>query len=476
VTLKKTRSIFVCQSCGQTSPKWLGRCPGCSTWSSLVEEAAPASAGKANRAPLATSGGGRAQKPVTLSQVEGAQQARRSTGIAELDRVLGGGLVRGSLILVGGDPGIGKSTLLLQAFGALAAQGESALYVTGEESVHQVKLRAERLGVTSENLLILAETEFEAIEAAQTQVQPTAVVIDSIQTVGLSELDSAVGSVSQIRAVTARLMAFAKGRNVATFVVGHVTKEGTIAGPKVMEHMVDTVLYFEGDRTGPYRILRAHKNRFGSAQEIGVFEMDEAGLSPVANPSELFLSQRAEGPGATVITSLEGSRPILLEVQALVTPAFYGGTPRRSTTGFEPQRVAMLCAVLGVRAGVDLAGSDVFVNVAGGVRISEPAADLGVILALASAAGNEAIARQWVAIGEVGLSGEIRAASQLKARLAEAAALGFEKALISDVDKNRLQGKAPLEVVGVSTVRQALDVLGLLRDEQGGGRSKQHRS
>ena len=344
--------------------------------------------------------------------------------------------------------------------------------MTGEESLHQAKLRAERLGVDSENLYILAETQFEAIEAAQDTSQPSAVVIDSIQTVGLSEMDSAVGSVSQIRAVTARLMAFAKGRQVATFVVGHVTKEGTIAGPKVMEHMVDTVLYFEGDRTGPYRILRAHKNRFGSAQEIGVFEMDETGLKAVTNPSELFLSQRAEGPGATVITSLEGSRLILLEVQALVTPAFFGGTPRRTTTGFEPQRVAMLCAVLGARAGIDLAGSDVFVNVAGGVRVSEPAADLGTVLALASAACNVAIPRDWVAVGEVGLAGEVRAASQLKARLAEAAALGFRRALIPEVDERRLQSVPPLPVVGVATIRDGLRLCHLMPDEKAAGRTK----
>jgi DNA repair protein RadA/Sms len=393
---------------------------------------------------------------VPLGQVRSSHEARRSTGVTELDRVLGGGLVEGSLILVGGDPGIGKSTLLLQAFGALAAAGDAVLYVTGEESLHQVKLRAERLGVHADSLYLLAETQIEAIEKAAKALKPTAVVIDSIQTMGLGEMDSAVGSVSQIRAVTARLMALAKGDGVTTFVVGHVTKEGTIAGPKVMEHMVDTVLYFEGDRTGPYRILRAHKNRFGSAQEIGVFEMDEEGLKTVANPSELFLSQRADGPGATVITSLEGSRPILLEVQALVTPAFYGGTPRRTTTGFEPQRVAMLCAVLGARAGIDLAGSDVFVNVAGGVRISEPAADLGVVLALASAACNAPIPRDWVAVGEVGLSGEVRAAAQLKARLAEAAALGFARAVISQVDERRLQGPPPLPVVGVARVRDAL--------------------
>ncbi|HET6344100.1 MAG TPA: magnesium chelatase domain-containing protein, partial [Myxococcota bacterium] len=320
---------------------------------------------------------------------------------------------------------------------------------------------ADRLGVTSDKLYILAETHLEAAEEAQRALKPQVLVIDSIQTVGLQGLDSAVGSVSQIRAVTARLMALAKGEEVTTFVVGHVTKEGAIAGPKVMEHMVDTVLYFEGERTGPYRILRAHKNRFGSAQEIGVFEMEAAGLKPVSNPSELFLSQRSVGPGAAVVTSLEGSRPILLEVQALVTPTFYGGTPRRTTTGFDPQRVAMLCAVLGARAGVELAGADVFVNVAGGVRVTEPAADLGVVLALASAATQQAVPAEWVAVGEVGLSGEVRAAAQLPARLAEAAALGFTRALVPKVDLDRYSGKPPLKLMSCATVSEALACCGL---------------
>ncbi|MBI3180414.1 MAG: DNA repair protein RadA, partial [Deltaproteobacteria bacterium] len=355
----RARTAFVCQACGHQEPKWMGRCPGCDAWSTLVEEVVE-SGRKSATAP-------RPQRPATrLGEIAGQGEPRRSTAIPELDRVLGGGLVHGGLILVGGDPGIGKSTLLLQALGKLAQGQRPALYVSAEESLRQIKLRADRLDIQSDRLFLLAETDFDAIDATRKDLDPDVMVIDSIQTVGLAGLDSAVGSVAQIRAVTARLMQVAKGEGCSVFVAGHVTKEGTIAGPRVMEHMVDTVLYFEGERTGPYRILRAHKNRFGSAQEIGVFEMHADGLRPVTNPSELFLSQRAPGAGAAVVSSLEGSRPILLEVQALTAPALYG-TPRRTTTGFDPQRVAMLCAVLDRRAGVDVAGFDVYVNVAGGV-------------------------------------------------------------------------------------------------------------
>ena len=462
---KAPRVLYVCQVCGTSSPKWLGRCPGCSTWSSLVEEEAPAAgsqAAAAQAAPRASDG-----KVQLLAEVQSDDNARISCGIAEFDRVLGGGLVRGSLVLVGGDPGIGKSTLILQAFAALARGGERALYVTGEESARQVRMRAERLQAIDNNLFVLAETRFEAVERACAEMKPTVLVIDSIQTMGAEALEGAAGSVGQIRHVTARLMQMAKGHDIATFVVGHVTKEGTIAGPRVMEHMVDTVLYFEGERTGPYRILRAHKNRFGSAQEIGVFEMGACGLEPVANPSELFLAQRASGPGACVVTSLEGSRPILLEVQALVTPAYAGGSPRRTTTGFDPQRTAMLCAVLAARTPINLAQADVFVNVAGGVRLSEPAADLGVALALASAARQIPIDPGWLLVGEVGLAGEVRGAQQLAARLAEAAALGFGRALVPKVDHERLRERPPLRVTPVATLHAALVEAGLCNEGVG---------
>ncbi|OGQ81373.1 MAG: DNA repair protein RadA, partial [Deltaproteobacteria bacterium RIFOXYA12_FULL_58_15] len=359
--------------------------------------------------------------------------------------------------------GIGKSTLLLQAAGELASGGARILYVTAEESLSQVKLRADRLGISSNNLFLLAETQLESVDEARESIKPEIMIIDSIQTVGVSEISSAIGSVSQIRAATAFLMGIAKGKDVPVFVVGHVTKEGTIAGPKVMEHMVDTVLYFEGERTGPYRILRAHKNRFGSAQEIGVFEMHGEGLRAVSNPSELFLSQRASGPGAAVVTSLEGSRPILLEVQALTTPAVYG-TPRRTTVGFDHQRVTILCAVLDRRCGLDIGGLDVYVNIAGGVRVTEPAVDLGVALALASTVRGVPIPADVVVAGEVGLSGEVRAVSQLGSRVQEAASLGFSRCVVPNVDVDRWKGPAPvLPLCGVGNVMEALAEVGLTK-------------
>ncbi len=444
----KARQVYVCQACGHRELKWLGRCPTCAAWSSLVEElveAASPSAAKTARA-----------RPVALSEVPSAAEARVEVGLPELDRVLGGGLVHGALVLVGGDPGIGKSTLLLQALGVLAARNMVVLYVSAEESLQQTKLRAERLGVTSDKLYLLAETQLASVEAAIEELSPQVLVLDSIQTVGVDEVDSAIGSVSQIRAVTQRLMTIAKGRGVTTFVVGHVTKEGAIAGPKVMEHMVDTVLYFEGERTGPYRLLRAHKNRFGSAQEIGVFEMLQDGLRAVDNPSELFLSQRAEGPGAAVVTSLEGTRPILLEVQALTSPSPYG-TPRRTAVGVDSQRVAMLCAVLERHGGVAASSLDVYVNIAGGVRVSEPAVDLGIVLALASASRGQPLPADMVVVGEVGLAGEVRAVSQLPQRVAEAAALGFRRCLVPKVELSRWRGPSPeLPLLGVGNVAEAL--------------------
>jgi DNA repair protein RadA/Sms len=459
--MAKARRVYVCQSCGHREAKWLGRCPACDAWSTFVEELEePALRVAAAAASAAT---GKRAAPVALGEVQSAALSRLSTGMPELDRVLGGGLVPGALVLVGGDPGIGKSTLLLQCLGALSAAGHRCLYVSAEESVEQIKMRAERLGIGGDNLYLLAETALESVEAACRELSPRALVVDSIQTVGVSELESPVGSVSQIRGASQRLLTLAKGTGVATFVVGHVTKEGAIAGPKVMEHMVDTVLYFEGERTGPYRVLRAHKNRFGSAQEIGVFEMLHEGLAPVSNPSELFLSQRAKAAGAVVVTSLEGSRPILLEVQALTTPTRYG-TPRRTTQGIDSQRVAMLCAVLERHGGFSTATLDVYVNLAGGVRVSEPALDLGVALALASAAADKPVPPELVVVGEVGLSGEVRAVGQLAARVAEASALGFRRCIVPKVDVDRWRGRPPeLPLHGVATLIEALDEVGLRR-------------
>ncbi len=455
--MAKARSVYICQACGHQEAKWLGRCPGCSAWSSFVEEVVTREAKSAVEPK-------RPESLVRLKDVPFDGTQRQSTGIPELDRVLGGGLVKGALILVGGDPGIGKSTLLLQAVGKLAHAGHTCLYVSAEESVQQVKLRADRLGLAPEPLYLLAETSLEAVDRARAEVNPTVMVIDSIQTVGVEAIESAVGSVSQIRAATQHLLDVSKRQGVTTFVVGHVTKEGAIAGPKVMEHMVDTVLYFEGERTGPYRILRAHKNRFGSAQEIGVFEMDSDGLRAVDNPSELFLSQRASGPGAAVVTSVEGSRPILLEVQALTTPALYGA-PRRVTVGFDSQRVAMLAAVLERKAGLDMAGQDIYINVAGGVRLSEPAADLGVVLAIASTVRQVALPADTVFIGEVGLSGEIRASSYLASRVQEAKSLGFARAVVPRVDLERLKGPPlDLPLVGVLTLEEAMVEASLTRE------------
>ncbi len=449
----KSKRAYVCQECGHQEPKWLGRCPACGAWSTLVEETlAPAGAAPAPREAHAT----------LLAEVASAREARRSTNIAELDRVLGGGLVVGALVLVGGDPGIGKSTLLLQALGRIAASGRRCLYVTAEESLAQVKLRAERLGLSAGELYLLAETAWETIDAARRECRPEVMVVDSVQTVGLGTLESAVGSVAQIRGVTAQLMALAKGEGTAVFVVGHVTKEGTIAGPKVMEHMVDTVLYFEGERSGPYRLLRAHKNRFGSVAELGVFEMRGDGLHGVDNPSELFLSQRADGPGSVVVTSVAGSRPLLLEVQALTAPCLYG-SPRRISVGFDPQRVAVLCAVLDRRASVDVGNLDVYVNIAGGVRVSEPATDLGVALALASTLVGRPIAADTVVVGEIGLAGEVRAVAQLGARIQEAETLGFARCLVPQIDLERWPGPRPaLPLVGVADLRQALAVTRLV--------------
>jgi DNA repair protein RadA/Sms len=473
--MTRAKSVFRCTACGHESAKWLGRCPGCETWNTLVEEhteTAPKSSAHARRTfrlpaqengkthdarPIARPNDA-GHAPIPLSALERSDVDRMATGMKELDRVLGGGLVPGALILVGGDPGIGKSTLLLHGLDAIAKNSadKKALYVTGEESLEQVKLRADRLGVRSEQLLLFAETRADRIAEAIEAMSPSAVVIDSIQAIYDPELESAPGSVSQIREVAARFLYLAKARSVPTFLVGHVTKDGALAGPRVLEHMVDTVLYFESSTGHPYRILRAHKNRFGSTNEIGVFEMEGQGLREVANPSELFLAERPEdAPGSVVLPAIEGTRPVLVEVQALVSPTSFG-TPRRTCLGFDSARAALLVAVLERRAGLDLLGCDVFVNVAGGIAIQEPAADLAVSMALASSLKNRAVAARTVAFGEVGLAGELRAIQQAETRLSEAAKLGFQRAIVPAASTRRLRIADGVEVIPAKTLEEAL--------------------
>ncbi len=449
--MAKTKTHFTCQSCGYQATKWLGRCTECGTWGSLVEETELSSASQSR--PAWGAAGGQT-KPMLLKDVESASEARRLTGIAELDRVLGGGVTLGSLVLIGGDPGIGKSTLLLMAVDKLS-KDRPALYVSGEESLRQTRMRAERLGVTSELLHVFAETDLEKILTAAEKLAPGCLIIDSIQTMFLAELGTAPGSVGQVRECAGRLMAYAKKTGVPTFIVGHVTKEGAIAGPRVLEHMVDTVLYFEGERGHPFRILRAHKNRFGSTNEIGVFEMKGAGLAEVPDPSALFLSERPKGVSGSIVTStLNGTRPILVEVQALVAPTGYG-TARRTAIGVDSNRVALLAAVLEKKEGVQLVGCDIFVNVAGGMSLTEPASDLAVCAALVSSLQNKPIDAHTLVLGEVGLAGEVRAVAQVEPRLAEAAKMGFKRVVLPAGSARRIEN-ARMEVHAVDSVSQAL--------------------
>ena len=446
-------SVYRCQECGFASSK-PGTCPDCrragGAWNQLVEERPSAA-----RTPRSTTA---AIPPRPLKDITMEHDDRVRTGIAELDRVLGGGVVRGSLVLIGGDPGVGKSTLLLQAARALAEVAPPVLYVTAEESAAQVKMRADRLGITSDALLLWPENNLSIVQAQLDEVKPRGLVIDSIQTVFLPELESAPGSVAQVRECGARLMTLAKGRGIATFLVGHVTKEGALAGPRVLEHLVDTVLYFEGERHHAYRVLRAVKNRFGSTNEIGVFEMAERGLVEVPNPSGFFLAERPEkAPGSVVVSSLEGTRPVLLELQALVSQAAIG-TPRRTVLGADYNRVCLLLAVLEKRAGVPLGSQDVYVNVAGGGRVTEPAADLGIIVAAASSYMDRPVPSDVFVVGEVGLTGEVRAVAGLELRLREAAALGFRRAIVPQ--SNVLEPtKTSMDIRGVATVSDALTAL-----------------
>ncbi len=455
--MAKARRFFECQKCGAQSPKWLGRCADCGAWGSLVETL-PSEAGDTGRgsyAGLASSTG-----PVPLSQVDTAGEERSPTGIPEFDRVLGGGLVPGSAVLVGGDPGIGKSTLLLQVLQSLCRTAGKTLYVSGEESARQIRMRADRLGGPEMDLLVLAETELGRILDALEKERPAAAVVDSVQTLFSSEIGSAPGTVSQVREVSGRLVVHAKTQGMPVFLVGHVTKDGALAGPRVLEHMVDTVLYFEGDRGHPYRILRAVKNRFGSTNEVGVFEMGDAGLIGVANPSALFLSQRPEGaPGSAVVPALEGTRTLLVEIQALVSPAAFA-TPQRTTSGVERTRVQILAALLERRLGIPLLSHDLFVNVAGGFQVSEPAADLAIVAALLSAFRDRPLPPEAFFFGEVGLAGEVRAVSRADARLAEARKLGFQVAYAPRSDRRGAGSEKGLEVHEVKRLGELLDLLG----------------
>jgi DNA repair protein RadA/Sms len=447
----KQKTVYTCQQCGFQSPKWLGKCPDCAQWNSLTEEVQVVSRpARRNAAP-----GG---QPQLLAEVAVTEEDRIRCGIGELDRVLGGGVVPGSFTLIGGDPGIGKSTLLLQAVARLATSGK-ALYVTAEESTRQIKLRADRLGVRAAQLYLLAETSLETVFERVRELKPAFLVVDSIQTVFTGTLESAPGSVSQVRECAGQLMHLAKGEGIPTFIVGHVTKDGSIAGPRMLEHTVDTVLYFEGDPGHPYRILRAVKNRYGSTNEIGVFEMKEIGLQEVPNPSELFLAERPEGAaGSAVVPSLEGSRPILVELQALVSGASIG-TPRRTTMGIDHNRVSLLVAVLEKKVGLSLLAQDIFLNVAGGVRLDEPAVDLGVVAALASSHLNRPIPPRTILFGEVGLAGEVRAVSRPELRVKEAARLGFDRCLLPAGNLKNLEVPTGMTLVGVRSAADVLDNL-----------------
>jgi DNA repair protein RadA/Sms len=453
--MKSPKAVFVCQECGAQSPKWMGRCNECGAWNSLVEErvadAAPVTPGSSRYAQFSTTSAAK-----LYADVEMAQGVRLSTGIDEFDRVLGGGVVPGSLVLLGGEPGIGKSTLLLQAAAHFAHAIGPVLYASGEESEHQIKSRGDRLGVGSAPLYLLSETCIERILEEIARLKPALVVIDSVQTVWSNKFQSAPGSIGQVREAATQFLFAAKGQNVPTVLVGHVTKDGSLAGPKVLEHVVDTVLYFEGERHHAHRVVRAVKNRFGAVSELGVFEMTGTGLRPVPNPSKLFLSERASGtPGSAVLCCVEGSRPILVEVQALVSTSTYGNA-RRMAIGIDQNRLSLLLAVLEKRAGLSLAGDDVYVNIAGGMTIDEPAADLSVVAAVASSVRNRGLAPSTAVFGEVGLSGEIRGIPQAAMRVREAVQMGFTRIVMPAANIDAVKDSP---VVGVRTVGEALDEL-----------------
>lgn len=449
----KNKTSFICQNCGFHSPKWLGRCPNCGEWNTLIEEIEEEITAEYSFPP---------SEPLLYKDIKEAKKERIKTKAEELNRVLGGGVVLGSLVLIGGEPGIGKSTLLLQVSRDFASQGEKVLYVSGEESLEQIKIRGERLGLGDDRLYLLAETNLERIIAQAEKLSPQVFVLDSIQTVFSSKLSSSPGTISQVREVANQVFRFAKRNEVSSFLIGHITKEGSLAGPKSLEHMVDVVLYFEGERDHAYRVLRALKNRFGPVSELAIFEMGSKGLQAISNPSAFFLKERpVEEAGSVVVCTIKGSRPLLAEIQALVSPTLFPGNPRRMTIGLDHFRASMLLAIVERKLGYSFAGEDIYLNVAGGLTIDEPAADLGAILSVVSCLKNKAIPPDVSVFGEVGLSGEIRSVSQPMARLKEALSLGFKRIILpegnlSHMEKEDMPG---IELIGVNNVKQALNII-----------------
>lgn len=453
--MAKLKTIFVCSDCGYESTKWLGKCPACNAWNTFYEE-------KINNTISSNNPTGKTKNatPRKLKEVEGIAESRTSTGIGELDRVLGGGLVKGSLVLVGGEPGIGKSTLILQLCNQVHGEGK-VLYVSGEESAEQVKIRADRLGINNEDIMFLGETDIDIIQDAILSEKPKLVIIDSIQTMYSPEITSAAGTVSQVREITARIMRICKDNSITTIIIGHVTKDGNIAGPRVLEHMVDTVLYLEGERYFSYRILRSVKNRFGSTNELGMFEMKNEGMVEITNPSSILISEREGEPaGSIVVASMEGTRPLLIELQSLTSTSVFG-IPKRTANGFDYNRLAVLIAVLEKRAGLALGGQDIYLNVVSGIKIVEPAVDLGVILACSSSFKNVSIPKDVVAIGEVGLTGEVRSVNMIEKRIKEAEKLGFKRCIIPESNKKLLKDSYKLDIIGVRNINEAIKALGI---------------
>jgi DNA repair protein RadA/Sms len=451
--MAKIKTKYVCQECGYENSKWLGKCPECENWNTFIEEIEDKKASKEIFAIDKNSA-----KPVSINSLEVKGEERFSTNINELDRVLGGGVVKGSLVLVGGDPGIGKSTLLIQVSNNVSQSGKKVLYISGEESIYQLKMRAKRLGINSDNLYVLAENNLNIIEGYLENIKPDLIIVDSIQTVFSPDITSAPGTVSQVREGTSRFMKISKKIGISTFIVGHVTKEGSLAGPKLLEHMVDTVLYFEGERFNTYRMVRAVKNRFGSTNELGVFEMRDVGLVELENPSKILISEKPKGvSGSVIVATVEGTRPMLLELQALVAPTSFG-IPKRAATGVDYNRVGLLMAVLEKRVGMQIQNQDVYINVVGGIKVNEPAMDLGIVVSIASSFRNIEIDEKTVVIGEVGLTGEVRAVSFIDKRIMECKKLGFKKIIIPKSNYKSLEDIKGVNIWPVENVREAINV------------------